>query len=712
MMYLIRNRLLVLALALFSALPAAAESLRDLTGAMNAAARRDWDGAALAAARSGPMAVALVDWQRLRAGQGIWPEYRDFARDHGDWPGMDLFYRRGEALLRPDLPAEEVIVWFGDRHPVTVTGLRALVAALDQRDPKTAETRLAHFWTVTPLTHDDEIVVLAEYGSRLSGTHDARIAAMLDQGEWAAAQRMIPLAGSDTAQVAEVRIALQSGRSGVDDLILGLPPALRDDPGLALDRFRWRVQARLGDPARELMLERSTSAEALRDPAAWASLRADYARWAMRAGNWALAERFAAGHHLPQDHRLYSDLEWLAGYAALRQGAADRAFGHFHRLESTGATPITLARALYWQARAEEAQDRPAEAEALYARAAGHQTAYYGQLAAERIGAAMLPALAVPGRAIDTLPDWRGAELTRNPVWQAAVWQIAAGYPDQGQRFLLHLSESAAPDDIARMARLMLELRMPWHALRLAKAAAARGAIHPAAYFPLTGLEDDHHGISPELVLSIARRESEFNHRVTSPAGAEGLMQVMPDTARMMANRIAEPYEPARLTTDPAYNARLGAAYLRGLQDRFGPSVALIASGYNAGPGRPARWLGDFGDLRRGADPVDWVELIPFDETRNYVMRVAESLPIYRARLTGRPAPIVPTYDLTGGGVLPMPPQPPIRLALSPRPQRSMMLSSSMIPVRAAIAGGVVEQVLRGEISEARAEPLRAGSLP
>ncbi|MFD2814135.1 lytic transglycosylase domain-containing protein [Paracoccus aerius] len=170
-----------------------------------------------------------------------------------------------------------------------------------------------------------------------------------------------------------------------------------------------------------------------------------------------------------------------------------------------------------------------------------------------------------------------------------------------------------------------------------------------------------------ELVLSIARQESEFNPAARSPVGARGLMQVMPGTAEEMARRIREPYDVARLTQDGAYNARLGAAYLAGLRDRFGASTALIASGYNAGPGRPARWLRDFGDLRRDMDPVEWVELIPFDETRNYVMRVTEAMPVYRARILGHPAPIVPTWDLTGGGLMP-PPVARLTLALSARP--------------------------------------------
>ena len=145
-------------------------------------------------------------------------------------------------------------------------------------------------------------------------------------------------------------------------------------------------------------------------------------------------------------------------------------------------------------------------------------------------------------------------------------------------------------------------------------------------------------------------------------------MQVMPGTAGTGHRQIGMPYDLARLSSDASYNARIGSQYLIDLADRFGPSVALIAAGYNAGPGRSARWLNDFGDLRRDADPVDWVELIPFDETRNYVMRVAEALPIYRARIHGTPAPVVTRWDLSGGGAVPPPPA-RLTLALSAKPR-------------------------------------------
>ena len=475
------------------------------------------------------------------------------------------------------------------------------------------------------------------------------------------------------------------------------------------------------DLARDLMLERSTSAEALRDPQAWAGKRADYARLALRQGDWAQAEKLAAGHFLEPGTEDYSDLEWLAGYGALRGGAPDRALAHFRALETAVVSPISLARAHYWQARAHEAAGDAAAAEAAYRRAAGYQSAWYGQLASEKLGLPMAADLAIAGRSETTLPEWRGSALRENGVWQAGIWLIAAGDPAQGQRFLMHLSETATPEDIGRMSRMMLEMHMPWHALRLAKAAAAKGVVYPAAYFPLTGLETSELGLPPELVMAIARRESEFNHTVSSHAGALGLMQVMPDTGRAMARRIGDPFDQGRMTRDAAYHARLGGAYLAGLRERFGPSIALVAAGYNAGPGRSARWLGEFGDLRRGADPVEWVEMIPFDETRNYVMRVAESLPVYRARISGRPAPLVPTWDLTGGGMMPAPPAAQVRMVNSPRPRpggRALLhyagggvLSEVVLGPLAAMPAAPVEQAkAEAESAVSSARPARSGA--
>lgn len=658
----------ILAVAALVALPLSAPRAEDagaMALALAAADTRDWVTARDAARASGPMAEALVGWQALRLGHGSFDDYLAFLRVHGDWPGLALLRQRGDGKLRPDLPAEAIREWLGDRLPDSLATETALLATLDE---DAARAERARFWREVPLSAAEETAFLAAHGDELAPLHPARAVAMLDRQEWAQAERLLPRLPDAQQPLLKARIALQAGRAGVDDLILALPTDQRADPGLTLDRFLWRVRAKQHEGAQALMLEASASAETLRMPDLWASMRVDYARLAMRAGDWSRAERLAAPHFLPPDNRHYADLEWLAGYAALKQGAADRALEHFLHLEEVVASLISKARAHYWQGRAHEALGDDAAAARAYAKGAAMPGTYYGQLAAEKARVTMPADYAVTGAATDSLPDWRGSALRENNVFQAALWLVATGRKDEAQRFLLHLAETADPEDIGRMSRLMYEAGAPWHGLRLSKQAANKGVIYPAAHFPLTGLEKKELGLPPELVLSIARQESEFNHTVSSHAGAKGLMQVMPGTAQDMARKIGEPYDLPRLTTDPAYNARLGAAYLAGLRDRFGTSVALTASGYNAGPGRPARWLGDFGDLRRDFDPVDWVELIPFDETRNYVMRVTEAMPVYRARIQGKPAPLVPTWELTGGGLMPPPPV-RLTLALSARPQ-------------------------------------------
>ncbi|TJZ93401.1 lytic transglycosylase domain-containing protein [Paracoccus gahaiensis] len=663
-MRLLRDMLaLGLLLALPFAPPARAEEPGAMALALAAVQARDWVTARDAGLRAGPLGEALVGWHALRAGYGDFSDYADFLRENPDWPGLDLLITRGEAKLRPGADPDDIRLWFADRLPQSRAALEALSAVLPANE---AAAMRAAVFTRQPLTAEDEAALLAAHPD-LTALIPARVTALLDAGEWANAERLLPRLPEDQRPLPRARIVLQAGRAGVDDLILALPDPLRADPGLTMDRFAWRVAARQHEGAQALMLAASTSAEALRDPAQWASMRVDYARLAMRNGDWPRALRLAHPHFLTPDNRHYPDLEWLAGFAALKTDDPARALDHFRHLETVVGAAISTSRAHYWQGRAHEALGDAAAAEAAYQAAAAFPGTYYGQLAMEKTGAALPAGYAVADPGIDSLPDWRGSALRENGQFRAALWLIASGRRDEAQRFLLHLAQSSTPQDIARMSRLMYEAGTPWHGLRLAKQSASQGVIWPVAHFPLTGLEREDLGVPPELVMAIARQESEFNFTASSPVGAQGLMQVMPGTAEQVTRQLRIPYDLARLSNDAAYNARIGSQYLIGLTERFGPSVALIASGYNAGPGRPARWLGDFGDLRRDADPVDWVELIPFDETRNYVMRVAEALPVYRARIHGTPAPVVTRWDLSGGGAVPPPPA-RLTLALSARP--------------------------------------------
>jgi soluble lytic murein transglycosylase len=226
----------------------------------------------------------------------------------------------------------------------------------------------------------------------------------------------------------------------------------------------------------------------------------------------------------------------------------------------------------------------------------------------------------------------------------------AGGERALARRFALHLAESLDGEELAALAGMAEGMGDANLSLLVAKAAAERGLILPGVYFPVPDLVPEGLAVSRAFALSIARRESEFDPAARSQADARGLMQVLPSTAELVAPRIGLPFDARRLTSDPAYNVQIGAAYLAQMVEEFGPSIALVASAYNAGPGRPRRWIEQFGDPRRAeVDIVDWVETIPFAETRTYVMRVAEGVVIYRARLRGAAGEVRISAELRGG---------------------------------------------------------------
>lgn len=278
---------------------------------------------------------------------------------------------------------------------------------------------------------------------------------------------------------------------------------------------------------------------------------------------------------------------------------------------------------------------------------AEYQTSYYGLLAAERIGRPFDPLLAEP----PDLPPWRDAPFMSSSVLAAGLTLIEAGELDLAERFLTHLVESLSVEQAGQLGEMAVDLGQPHLAVMIAKRAARQAVVLQAAYYPLHPVAREELPMAPEMTLAIARRESEFDPKVISGAGARGLMQVMPATASAVAEDmgIAAGHKTSRLTGEWDYNAKLGARYLAGLAGGFNGNVVMMAAGYNAGPGRPLQWALDYGDPRSpDVDVVDWVEFIPFNETRNYVMRVTESLPVYRARLGGKALPVPFSQELAG----------------------------------------------------------------
>lgn len=659
--------ILFLSLVLWASAPAADGEAEALERALAARAVGDWDRALAEARGAGPVGQDIIAWHYLRARQGSFAEARAFLVRRPDWPGLPLLRARSEGAIPPRADPQQVLNYFIPQAPRSGAGtLRYAEALRAAGQAETADAEIIRGWTTHSLTGDEEAAFITRHGSLVRPHHWARTDMLLWRGLTAEAARMLPRLSEAEKRLATARIALRERRDGVNALIARVPASRADNPGLAFERFLWRARAGMTDGAIEMLEETDDLGQAEE----WGNLRRRYARILMRAEENRRAYRIAARHGL-EEGRHFADLEWLAGFIALRKlGDAATALRHFERFETAVDTPISLGRAGYWQGRAHAALGDEAAAREDYTRAAAHQTAFYGQLAAEEAGLLPDPKLA----GTEEFPDWRGGAFTQSSVFEAAELLLAAGDLSLGERFLTHLAESLTREEIGQMADYVREVHGEPHLeVMIAKRAVQYGHVLEAPYFPLHPLLEETGDVPQALALAIARRESEFDPGVSSGVGARGLMQLMPATAEEMAGDLGVRFLEARLLSDPDYNARLGLTYLAELIETFGPSPVLVSVAYNAGPSRAFSWISARGDPRDArTDLVDWIEHIPFRETRNYVMRVTESLPVYRARISGETQALGLLADLRGarpdGRAVTGPPPPNWAPELSLRP--------------------------------------------
>ncbi|MBW4961462.1 lytic transglycosylase domain-containing protein [Sulfitobacter sp. CW3] len=642
---------LTLILLFALALPAQAERPRPLGWAMDAVRAGNWDNAKRIAQRDGTVAQDVVEWHRLRAGLGTYDDVMAFLQRRPDWPGEPYLRMKSEDAVIAHGDAA-VLEFFEGRPPQTPIGVLGYATALKNAGRSgEADARLVLAWRTMPMDAVSQALFIAAHDRLLKPHHAARLDELLWQSDHAGARQMFNLVGDADKALAETRIALQNRKSDVNELINALPASMGGDAGLQKDRFEWRIRKGFEDSAKDLLLSQSISADALGQPEAWANRRRALARDEMRNGNPKRAYQMASQHFLEGGSN-FADLEWLSGYIALRfLKDPKRALTHFKAHDGAVESPISQGRAGYWQGRALQALGDTEGAAKAYAQGAKFQSSFYGLLAAERGGLPFDQTLAGE----QPTQDWRSSALARAPLFQAGMLLQASGELSVAERFWTHLAEQLIEDDAAMLGQAAIDMKQPHLAVMIGKRVAQRGITIAAPYYPLHSAIKLDLNMAPEMVLAIARRESEFDPVVRSHVGARGLMQLMPGTADDVARDlgISDLHTTDRLTADPDYNARLGSEYLSQMAGRFNGNVVMVSAAYNAGPTRPARWMDSYGDPREGdIDIVDWIEMIPFRETQNYVMRVTESLPVYRARLGKNPLPRPFTEELIGSTLL------------------------------------------------------------
>ncbi|MDZ4737839.1 MAG: lytic transglycosylase domain-containing protein [Rhodospirillaceae bacterium] len=599
---------------------------------------------ALASTAENPLPAKFIQWLDLiRPGPGrSFDEITGFMRTSPDWPGQISLQEQGERGMPPNLGTEEVLAWFADREPATIEGAMMLARALiDKGLTQQAIDMVRQSWAQLPVSATVEGPFLGAYAQFLQPVdHIARLDRLLWAGETAAAERMMSLVDADHQALAFARIKLRQKDPGVEAAVQRVPAALMRDPGLVYERARWRRQN--DDSLGAAQMLDPPPPGAAQPELMWRELE-NAAREALHRGDVSVAYRLAAGHGTSAGVT-FADGEWLAGWVAARFLSEHRlGYDHFTRMYAGVGSPVSLARGAYWAGRAAEDMGDIALAQNWYRSAAENLSAYYGQLAAQRLGT--LDGIGFDPAPVPTEAEraaFEGSELVRLIRLMAELNES-----DRSRTFFLRMAERfELPSDLRLLAELGSSIRRDDYMVSVAKIARTKGIemldyLYPVVTLPAGSAAED------ALVLAIIRQESVFDLAAVSSAGARGLMQLMPATAKHVAVKIGVSYEESLLTRDGDYNIRLGSAYVAELLDRYGGSYILTIAAYNAGPARVSQWINEYGDPRGNeVDIVDWIELIPFSETRNYVQRVLENLQIYRHRLHGTTVALTLEQDL------------------------------------------------------------------
>lgn len=582
-----------------------------------------------------PLAHKLYTWMYFREedAESNYTQLAQFIRGNPDWPRMDALREKAERDMPARLSNAEVNAWFEDYPPLTASGLDRYLGALTGTGQQAkAKKFITEWWASKLTTRDDQKRIYYKYGGLLDmNAHRKRLDTLLFSAQYTNARGIAEVLGHGYPQLTEARIGIAEDKPGINALIAKVPRNLQNDPGLLYERLRWRRKNNLDVEAMEI-LNNPPAASQIQNPEDWWKERHIIIRRLLERKMYESAYLLASKHS-QTDGFAFAEAEWMAGWLALRYlDSPTKAAKHFEALYKKVSTPVSKARGAYWMGRTAQAMKQKKVADAWFKEAGKYQTVFYGQLAGAEVGLQnTLPNASAPQLSADDL-----AQMRRNDMVRAAEFFHAAGMKKESSRFLEQFAETQGTPKAYRFAaELASDMKQYYDAVKIAKEATNKGLFLTAQSYPV--ITDRLRNVSVEwaLVHSIIRQESMFDASAQSPVGATGMMQLMPATAKSMAKKVGVGYSTNQLA-NPDYNIRLGTRYMQDLLSRYNGSYPMAIAAYNAGPGRVDGWIKTFGDPRRSeVDLVDWIEMMPIYETRNYTQRVMEAIYVYRLRLKG-----------------------------------------------------------------------------
>jgi len=612
--------------------------------------RKQWGDALLHAKAKNDYALqTLITWQYLLDAEGgaSYLEIKNFMDKNPDWPEQKKLRLRAESTIQDSgVSDDEIIEFFARQAPITGVGKMALVKALQTGGKPPAEmisSIVREAWRDGDFDESQEKYLLDNYGNLLKKSDDiARTDRLLWEGKITQAQRMFARVGAEREKLYKTRMALQADAKDATALLSKVPLSLKKDAGLMFDRMRFRAKKDDDDGVREILL---AAPKKVPFPEKWWKYRDAKIREAIAENNVALAARLLANHG-QIDGQGFADASWLRGRLLLRENHPKDAYKVFYKMFDKVKYPVSKARAAYWAARAAKQAGDLSATNSWLSAATAYPTTFYGQIAA-LIYNGTVP-LHIP--ATPTASDEDRVAFEARVIVRAIKLCFEFNEPEIAGKLINYLAEnSTKPKDAMLASELGKKSGKISFGVRAAKKALQNNVVLVSAGYP-TPKTPENLAVSRALTLAISRQESEFDKLAQSPSGALGIMQLLPSTAKEVAQKNDISFSEEQLY-NAEYNMTIGSLYLRKLIDNYDGTLPMAIAAYNAGMGNVYKWNQRFGKPEKSVDGmIDWMENIPFSETRNYVQRVLENLQVYRYIESGdESAKLMLGYDLTVG---------------------------------------------------------------
>jgi len=585
----------------------------------------------------------FIQWRYLltTGNQASFYDYKTFIDKNSQYPRIDrLKYLAEHKLSTSKISPNKIINWFGQAEPLSGFGKMILGESYALTGNKIKGTNLIkEGWITAKLSKNDLKFFRKKFKKYLNAEDYINRADYLAwDGKYWDLRRLTRYLPKDYELLYTARQILISKGYGVDQAIKNVPEKFKNNAGLNYDRLKWRRKKGRVDASAEILLKIRNDKDYLVNPEKWWKEREIISRALIYKKKYEIAYKISSNHGMTEGSE-FAAAEWMSGWIALSfLNDPLIAKDHFRNFYKNVSYPISTSRGAYWLARSYEKLGNKAQSNKWYVEASKYLTTYYGQLAFLKLN---------PNGKFELKKDMEVDDKYRyiffNKELVKIVYLLNELKKDKYTKFILrHL----ANDNINKgsevlAAELATNIERYDFAIQVSKIASYQKRFHNQFNYPIISTPKNINGRKiPEsaFILSIIRQESEFDLSANSHAGAKGLMQLMPYTAKLVSKQAKLPYSKSRLTTDPEYNINLGSHYIAGLILQYDGAYPFAVAAYNAGPNRVKYWKKlNKNPQKKQINFVDWVELIKFRETRNYVQRVLENYNVYRYILEKKP---------------------------------------------------------------------------